>query len=468
VLKRRSGIGAAIVAALFHAACSGGARNAAEAPSQAPAPEAPAAAAPATGVGARPIAPELALATFDSAWSRIERTHYDTTFRGVDWYGIRDELRPQAAAARTTGEIRALIADMLSRLGESHYVLIPREAADDVGDSGGAGGSGDVGLDLRLADGRLVIARLDPGGPAAAAGARTGWAIDSIGDRGVEAGLSRLRELEGEPGHRLALTQFLWSANGALDGPPGSPVKLILRDGEGNRHELVPARRTPPGETVQFGNLPPMVTELTHSRIEVTAGCVGVIRFNIWMVPIAPAFDRAVDEMRDCAGIVIDLRGNPGGVAGMVMGVAGHFMTERTPLGVLKTRTGELRLVANPRRVNGQGESVEPYADRVAVLIDPLSVSTSEIFAAGMQAAGRVRVFGQTSAGQALPANAVRLPNDDVLMHVIADLTVPDGSRVEGRGVVPDVEVPLRQSDLLAGRDAALEAAVQWVLSPRT
>jgi carboxyl-terminal processing protease len=80
-----------------------------------------------------------------------------------------------------------------------------------------------------------------------------------------------------------------------------------------------------------------------------------------------------------------------------------------------------------------------------------------------MQAIGRARIFGETSAGQALPAMATRLPTGDVLLHVTADLVAPDGRRVEGRGVVPDEPVPLRRAELLAGRDAALEAAVRWI-----
>jgi carboxyl-terminal processing protease len=150
------------------------------------------------------------------------------------------------------------------------------------------------------------------------------------------------------------------------------------------------------------------------------------------------------------------------------MGFAGHFMTTRQPLGVLKTRTGEMRLVANPRTVNTAGEAVEPYGGPLALLVDPLTVSTSEIFAAGMQAADRARVFGETTAGQALPAMAVKLPNEDVLMHVVADLTVPGGERVEGAGVVPDERVPLTRAALLAGRDAVLERAIAWILGPRT
>ena len=425
----------------------------------------PRADAPASG---RPIDRALALATFDSAWGRIAHTHYDTTFRGVDWEGVGAELRPRAAGAVTHEALRAVLSEMVGRLGESHYSVIPGEMAGSVssGERREGSGGGDLGIQLRVADGEVVVARMDPGGPGAAAGIRLGWVVDSIDGRPLSDEIDRLSELEGTPAHRLAHTQFLWSVTAALEGSPGSTVRITARGGEGQAQTLELTRRTRPGQRVDFGNLPTLVADLDYTLIPAGERCVGVIRFNVWMTPIAGPFDQAVDAMRGCEGVVIDLRGNPGGVAGMVMGIAGHFMKERTPLGVLKTRTGELRLVANPRTVNTAGQVVEPYDGPVALLIDPLTVSTSEIFAAGLQSAGRARVFGQTSAGQALPAMAVRLPNGDVLMHVVADLTAPDGRRVEGQGVVPDVMVPLTRADLLAGRDAVLEAAVNWILTP--
>ena len=56
----------------------------------------------------------------------------------------------------------------------------------------------------------------------------------------------------------------------------------------------------------------------------------------------------------------------------------------------------------------------------------------------------------------------LRLPSQDVLYHVISNLPDPEGRRIEGEGVIPDETVPLRRAELLAGRDAALEAAVAW------
>jgi carboxyl-terminal processing protease len=150
----------------------------------------------------------------------------------------------------------------------------------------------------------------------------------------------------------------------------------------------------------------------------------------------------------------------------MIMGISGHFLTERKPLGIMKTRDNELRFFANPRLVSAAGERVEPYAGRLAILVDAMSGSASECFAGGMQSLGRARVFGQTSMGQALPALFDKLPNGDVLIHAYGDFVTATGVRLEGRGVVPDEEVPLRRDDLLAGRDAPLERALAWMDRP--
>ena len=104
-----------------------------------------------------------------------------------------------------------------------------------------------------------------------------------------------------------------------------------------------------------------------------------------------------------------------------------------------------------------------PYAGPVAVLVDEMSASTSEFFAAGLQELGRARVFGARTSGQALPAQLTQLPNGDVLYHAVADFTTPRGARIEKDGVVPDEATPLARPALLAGRDAGMEAALAWI-----
>jgi len=419
--------------------------------------------------GPPPLTRELAVATFDTAWTWIARSHYDSLFNGVDWDAVRTELRPRAERAATMDELRGVVSTMLARLGESHYVLIPGQVADAIepGDvEPEAGAPGDVGLEVRLAGGGLVVWRVDADGPAAAAGIRTGWILDAIDGQPAAAGVDGVEALDGIERQR-ALTRFLMRTNQRLTGAAGSRVALKLRDGADRTVESTLVRRDTPGQSIQLGNLPAMIARVESARLAVDDGCVGVVRWNVWMVPVAPQIDRAIDASRDCRGIVLDLRGNPGGVAGMLIGVAGHFFAEPTTLGRLRSRTADLRFNANPRRVAPDGRPVQPYDGPVAILQDALSVSTSELFAGGMQATGRARIFGETSAGQALPAVASRLPNHDVLMYVVADATGPGGERFEGTGVRPDQDVPLRREDLLAGRDAALDAAIDWILRQR-
>jgi carboxyl-terminal processing protease len=218
------------------------------------------------------------------------------------------------------------------------------------------------------------------------------------------------------------------------------------------------------GSPVTVGNLPTMFVRLESSRHATPAGrTAGVIGFNVWMTAVDPLFQKAIDGFRDADGIVIDLRGNPGGLAGMLMGISGHFIGERKVLGVMKTRDNELRFPVNPRRANARGERVEPFAGPLAILVDDLSGSASECFAGGMQSLGRARVFGQQTMGQALPALFDRLPNGDVLIHAYGDFVTSDGTRLEGRGVIPDQAVPVDRRTLLEGRDGALEAALAWI-----
>jgi len=423
---------------------------------------APSRTASAPPVPSIPIDSALAILTFDSAWSRVANTHYDTLYNGVDWKGVRTELRPRAEKVRTLNELRAVLGDMLSRLHESHYGIIPGDVAGAIGGSAAAAVTGDAGMKVRLVDGELTVWSVQKDGPAAKAGVRAGWRVLAINARSVVERVAKVITLP-EAERRRPLTSLLYQANGELDGVAGSTVNVKLRTHENADIDVALIRQLSQGQVVTFGNLPPTIAAVEHERIAAGSGCVGVIRFNIWLVPLSKLIDEAVDELRSCTGMVIDLRGNRGGVSGMVMGTAGHFLNDTIPLGYMKTRESELRFKANPRRSRPDGSIVQPFSGRLAILTDEMTASTSEFFAAGLQGIGRARVFGSSSAGQALPALMLRLPSGDVLMHVMGDFTGPKAVRIEGAGVTPDVRIVSTRQDLLAGRDAPLAAAIEWI-----
>jgi len=413
-----------------------------------------------------PIDPALAVATFDSAWSTIHRTYYDSTFRGINWPGVRAELRPRAESARTVGELRAAIRAMLARMGESHFGLIPAEivrATTTGGDDSASGVAGDAGIEIRIVDGEPVAWRVDSAGPAYAAGVRPGWIIEEVDGVSVRPAVAAALALPAPRDRKEAFRLAAAGLRRQLDGDSGTTVDAKVVDGSGRATKVTIVRRREPGEVVRFGNLPPLNVRLTRARVPATGGCMGYVSFNIWLTPISAPFDSAMQELADCRGMVLDLRGNPGGLAALSMGIGVYFVDTIVPLGILRTRGNDLRLVTNPRRVSLGGRAVSVYNRPLAILVDGESVSTSEIFAAGMQYLGRARVFGDTTSGQALPALVKRLPNNDVLLHVFSDYTLPDGTRLEVRGVIPDAVEVVTRGDLLLGRDAALMAALAWI-----
>jgi carboxyl-terminal processing protease len=397
--------------------------------------------------------------TFDAAWTIIKNTHFDKTMNGLDWNAVRAELEPKAAAAKTPAELRAVIRDMLARLGLSHFALIPSTAdAPDKGSASSGDSSGDPGVEVRLLGHDIVVTRV---GPEVTAPVRAGWRITQIGSTAAADLLKGIPETENE---RLQKVEAWRLAETRLRGPAGSNVDVTFEDGQGASVKTSLERRPEHGNPVTVGNLPTMYVRVEKDRKPTPSGkTAGVIKFNVWMTAVDPQFQQAMSEFRGASGIVIDLRGNPGGLAAMLMGISGYFVSQPLTLGVMKTRDGELRFVANPRLVNASGERVEAFNGPLAILVDSMSGSASECFAGGMQSIGRARIFGQTSMGQALPALFDRLPNGDLLIHAYGDFVTATGTRLEGRGVIPDESVPLERADLLAGRDRTMEAALAWI-----
>jgi carboxyl-terminal processing protease len=398
-----------------------------------------------------------ASATFEAAWKIIRDSHFDPKMNGVDWQAVRSELGPRAARARNDGELRDVLKTMLDRLGLSHFALIP---------SGGDGGSapvdlgGDPGFDVRLVGSELIVTQVDPQGGAAAAGVRPGWRLLSIEGMPAAELLSRLPDAMPD---RLRQVEAWRLVENRVRGPRGSRTALMFEDGTRDLAVAV-ERRPDTGQPATVGNLPTMYVRFDAMEQRTPGGAsVGVIAFNVWMPAVDAMFQRAIDRFRNADAIVVDVRGNPGGLAAMIMGISGHFLAERQPLGTMKTRESELKFTANPRLVNAAGERVTPFGGPVAVLVDGMTGSASECFAGGLQALKRARVFGQTSMGQALPAFFDKLPNGDVLIHATGDFVTADGTRLEGRGVVPDETVPLDRKALLGGRDSTLAAALAWV-----
>jgi carboxyl-terminal processing protease len=393
------------------------------------------------------------VASFDAAWQTVDETFVDPTFGGLDWPAVRTELRPRVQTAASPEAARAVISEMLARLRRSHYSLL-------TGGADALPGEAIVPIDVRVLDGDVVITRVVGGTAADRAVIAPGARILGVDDERASTWVS---QANGADARSRALD--VWRrATRALHGVAGSIARVRVRLPDGREAEAGVARVEPAGERVRLGNLPPLDVAV-DARDATTPGRrrAGVIAFNLWMASAAAGIDQAVDRFRDRAGLVIDLRGNPGGLVLMISGVAGHVLADPVVLGEMRTRTNTLTLRANPRLSTADGRRVAPFAGPVAILVDELTASASECFAGALQGLGRARVFGAQTMGQALPASTRTLPSGDVLLYAIGDFVTASGRRLEGEGVVPDEPIRLSVEGLAGGGDPALEAALRWI-----
>jgi carboxyl-terminal processing protease len=187
-------------------------------------------------------------------------------------------------------------------------------------------------------------------------------------------------------------------------------------------------------------------------------GTIPYVHWSAFFDPasLIPRIGEAITGQLDAPGLILDLRGNPGGIGAMAMGICGWLIDESgLKLGTMTTRDTNLNFVVFPRAETFQGP--------VAVLVDGCSASTSEIFAGGLQDLGRARIFGTRTAGAALPSIVVKLPNGDGFQYAFANYVSVSGATLEGTGVIPDEEVRPSREGLLSDGDPVLGAAIDWI-----
>jgi carboxyl-terminal processing protease len=276
-----------------------------------------------------------------------------------------------------------------------------------------------VGLQVAQRGEDIVITRVFEDSPAAEAGIRAG---------------DRLVSVEGRPARGRALEAVV----AGIRGPRGTTVRLgIASAGGGTReYELERERIRVPA---------------VESRIERADGeRIGYLRLAQFTKGSADALGEAVEGLREkgARSLVLDLRGDPGGLVNEAVGVAGVFLTDDTPVVVTEG-------LHSPRRTfTTDGD---PVADDLplVVLVDRGSASASEIVAGALRDADRAELVGERTFGKALVQSTRPLRDGGALKLTTARYLSPDGFDLAVRGLPPDVKVA--DDPATANRDEALQ-----------
>jgi C-terminal processing protease CtpA/Prc len=239
---------------------------------------------------------------------------------------------------------------------------------------------------------------------------------------------------------------------GHIYGPAGTNVTLVCLDEYGKQVEKSIERRSRPEKTGTLPGFPPNYLEFEAKRLD---GGIGYIHFNWFHAALAQKLARVISSMHDAPGLIIDLRGTPGGMRDAAVAAAEQLVGARTKCSTLRKRGRNQDIVLEPVYTG--------YDGPVVVLIDVMTKSSSEFFAACTQAIGRSVVIGKRSPGSVGPADTLILPNGGTFIYLGAQEVTLDGTILEDHGVIPDIEVALDRTLLSQGIDSQLEAAVRYI-----
>jgi carboxyl-terminal processing protease len=235
-----------------------------------------------------------------------------------------------------------------------------------------------------------------------------------------------------------------------LFGPAGTPVTINFKDAKEINHSVTLMREKRLGGVTLFPSLPPMFIDEDK---RVLAGGISYLWFNVFQPNHPAQLLAAIDDLDEQKPLIIDLRGNNGGSANATLEILSRFARDRFLAYHRVDRVNSTSIYVEPTNPDHRWSSV--------VLVDELSISAAENFAAIMQHAGLASVVGTQTPGQLLWGEGYELDNDLLAVIPIAQLIYPDGTNIEGRGVEPNLVVALRREDLLQGVDTQLRAAIE-------
>jgi carboxyl-terminal processing protease len=324
-----------------------------------------------------------------------------------------DEVTRAAEEAAADGKSPLEAAERaVSRSGDRWAAVYSEGEYEEFEDSLDGRYTG-VGLWARRErDGRIEVTRVQPGSPAAGAGIRAG---------------DRLRSVDGHQVDGSPVTDVVSLLRGdATDAPAGTTVTLGLQRGTRAWSETLRRARLST-DSVTVRRLPDGAT---------------VIRIAAFTKGVGDSVRTAV--RRAPAGIVLDLRGNSGGLVTEATATASAFL-DGGLVATYDVDGDERALHADPG-----GDTTRP----LVALVDGGTMSAAELLTGALQDRGRAVVVGSRTFGKGSVQMPSRLPDGSVAELTVGHYRTPSGHAVDGKGITPDLEAT----------DGALERA-ETVLS---
>lgn len=349
---------------------------------------------------------------FDNIWTEIRDNYYDPTLNHQQWKYWKEHYHGKI---KTDEDAKVAVDTMLASLDDPYSRYMSKSEYADQNTSINAKITG-IGVNIADISGKIQIINVIDGTPAQSVNLQNGDIILNI---------------DGKDAKGLSIAEV---AN-LVRGPENTFVKLtVLRD----KDKLV---KNVMRKEIKIKSVKSVVDKN-----------IGYIQISSFIGSTTPnEFLEALEKTKDTAGLIIDLRGNTGGLLPNAIFIANLFI----PDGKLVSIVGR-----NGYRYDIQAQNTDFGIDKpVVVLIDGASASASEILSGALKDYHKAKLVGTRTYGKGMVQKIIPMPNETGLNLTVAKYLTPSGVDINKKGINPDVEVQFTAQDIRDRHDVQLSEA---------
>ena len=348
----------------------------------------------------------------DNVWNVIRKNYYDPTMNAQDWYRWRHRYDGKI---KNDADAKVAIDTMLASLDDPYSRFMTKDEFSEQNTSITSKICG-IGVNISSIAGKIHIVNVIDGTPAQIANLQAGDIIIDI---------------DGKDANGMSISEV---AN-LVRGPENTLVQLtILRNNDKFVKKIL--RKEIKIKTVK-------------SSVD---NKIGYIQINSFIGSTTPnEFLEAAEKTKDTDGLVIDLRGNTGGLLPNAIFIANLFIPEGNIVSIVGR---------NGYKYDIKAQETDFYIDKpVVILVDGGSASASEIFSGAMKDYHRAKLVGTTTFGKGMVQKIIPTENETGLNLTVAKYLTPSGTDINKKGIKPDVEVQFTEKNIRNKEDVQLQTA---------
>ena len=354
---------------------------------------------------------------FLESWQIIKSNYYQADLNEQNWVKWK---RRYLSKIKTNEDANIAINSMLASLDDSYSKFMSQEEFSAQNNAINSKLYG-IGINIASISGKIYIANVIENAPAYNQGIRSGDIILKVNGIDVSG-------------------QSIYQVAQLIRGDINANLSLELLRGN-ERFEKIVKREEIKVKTIDY-------KKITDD--------IGYIRISSFIgLNTSKEFIIALNRLQDTKGLILDLRGNSGGLFQNAIVISNLFMKQGTIVNV----------IARQGKINTYSATDEGciYNNPLVVLIDGTSASASEILSSALKDNKRATLIGTRTYGKGLVQKVFSLPNKSGMNLTIARYLTPNGDDINQKGVSPDYTIMFNHSDFINNIDPQLAYAKKYL-----